>query len=236
MNLLKFMTNPNHPGRRAQAAFTLIELIVVMAIITVLAALAFTAIKGIKESATRKKVTAELHRLETAIDAYKARYNFYPPDNPGRPELNQLYFELMGTEQVVPGEYRTLDGGARIRVADFNAVFGPGVSGFANHTHDKSGEGQPAENFFSKAGLPPSLIGAYQVGNSDIRLIVCSVAWPDVGNNWTFINGQPRLNPWRYNSSGPTNNPGSYDLWVDVIIGGKTNRISNWSEKPQIFK
>jgi hypothetical protein len=41
------------------------------------------------------------------------------------------------------------------------------------------------------------------------------------------------LNPWRYVSSGPTNNPGSYDLWVDLYIGGKTYRLSNWSKEAQ---
>ena len=42
------------------------------------------------------------------------------------------------------------------------------------------------------------------------------------------------LNPWRYNSSHPTHNQATYDLWVDVIVDGKTNRISNWSDKPDI--
>jgi hypothetical protein len=34
-------------------------------------------------------------------------------------------------------------------------------------------------------------------------------------------------------STNPTNNPGSFDLWIDVLYGGKTNRISNWSKDPQ---
>jgi len=44
-----------------------------------------------------------------------------------------------------------------------------------------------------------------------------------------------KINPYRYNSSSPTNNPRSYDLWIDVLIGGKFNRISNWSEQPIVF-
>ena len=44
-----------------------------------------------------------------------------------------------------------------------------------------------------------------------------------------------KINPYRYNSSSPTNNPRSYDLWIDVLIGGKINRISNWSEQPIVF-
>ena len=42
------------------------------------------------------------------------------------------------------------------------------------------------------------------------------------------------INPFRYVSSNPTNNTSTFDLWVDVIVGGKTNRISNWSDKPEI--
>jgi hypothetical protein len=42
------------------------------------------------------------------------------------------------------------------------------------------------------------------------------------------------LNPIRYNSSSPTGNSKTYDLWVDIVVGGKTNRISNWSENPEI--
>jgi prepilin-type N-terminal cleavage/methylation domain-containing protein len=231
---MKLMSKPIQAGRCEPSAFTLIELLVVISIITVLAALAFPAIKGIKQGATRKKVMVEMQRVETAIDSYKDKYNFYPPDNPGNPLINQLYFELLGTTNSAANQYRTLDGSATINAADFRAVFGPNVTGFVNQTRDTSGEGRVAVNFFSKAGLPPSQVGAYMVGGSNIRLIVCSVPWPS--NRPDLIPGHPGLNPWRYNSSSPTNNPNSYDLWVDVIIGGKTNRISNWSASPQILK
>jgi hypothetical protein len=41
-------------------------------------------------------------------------------------------------------------------------------------------------------------------------------------------------NPFRYVYPG-TNNPSSYDLWIDLSISGKTNRISNWTRQPQIL-
>jgi hypothetical protein len=44
------------------------------------------------------------------------------------------------------------------------------------------------------------------------------------------------VNPFSYNSVNPTHNPNSYDLWVDLVIGGKTNRISNWSKQYQIIQ
>ena len=44
-----------------------------------------------------------------------------------------------------------------------------------------------------------------------------------------------RMSPWSYvaktSTHSPTNNPDTYDLWVDIkVSGGKTNRISNWSK------
>ena len=38
----------------------------------------------------------------------------------------------------------------------------------------------------------------------------------------------PDVNPFRYVYPG-TNNPSSYDLWVQLVINGKTNLICNWS-------
>jgi hypothetical protein len=48
------------------------------------------------------------------------------------------------------------------------------------------------------------------------------------------ISGSPPVNVFRYVSSNPTNNPTTFDLWIDVLIAGKTNRISNWSKDPEI--
>ena len=41
------------------------------------------------------------------------------------------------------------------------------------------------------------------------------------------------MNPWRYAYPG-TNNPGSYDLWVQLDIAGNTNLICNWTKQVQI--
>ena len=43
--------------------------------------------------------------------------------------------------------------------------------------------------------------------------------------------GNQRVNPWRYVSTNPTNNPASFDLWAEVPIGKKEFRIiGNWKE------
>ena len=55
----------------------------------------------------------------------------------------------------------------------------------------------------------------------------------DGPNDFTSSDGK-KINPWHYNVSNPINNPGSYDLWMDIVLRGKTNRICNWSESPLI--
>ena len=43
------------------------------------------------------------------------------------------------------------------------------------------------------------------------------------------------MNPWNYVLTNPTNNPGSFDLWMDVSWSGKTNRVCNWSRDPIVL-
>jgi prepilin-type N-terminal cleavage/methylation domain-containing protein len=209
-------------------AFTLIELLVVIAIIAVLAALLFPAGAAIKKGATIKKAQAELLQVETAINSYKAKYGHFPPDNVSQPLSNLLYFELLGT--VLKGaNFETLNGSAQIPVASVPVVFG--VGGFVNCTKGGGDEGAPAVKFLSE--LKPGQYGETAVG-SGVRLLACSVGWP---NNLAYqpVGPNPGLNPWRYVLAGATNNPGSYDLWVDIFLAGKTNRISNWNRQPQII-
>ncbi|MEI9963171.1 MAG: hypothetical protein WDM76_19275 [Limisphaerales bacterium] len=77
--------------------------------------------------------------------------------------------------------------------------------------------------------MKPAQTAIYNDGGVDVKLLVCTVNDP----NYKPL-GQLDVNPWRYNSANPTNNPGSFDLWVDILVRGKTNRISNWSKQPQI--
>jgi len=230
------MTASTQPDRRRQAAFTLIELLVVMGIITVLAALIYPTAKGIKASATRKKVKAELQQVETALESYKAKYGLYPPDNPASPTstYNQLYFELTGTK-IIGTEYQTLNGDIKIPINQVQLAFGPAVGGFVNCTKGAStDDAVEAVNFLKM--LKPSQYVEGAANGVTIRILCSSVQWPkNLGSLTPLSPTEPDVNPNPicYNSSSPRHNPTSYDLWVDVFIGGKTNRISNWSEKPQ---
>lgn len=220
------MTNPRASRCPARGAFTLIELLVVIAIIAVLAALIFPAAAAIKRRATITKVQTELKQVSTAIDLYKEKFGFYPPDNPNQPAINQLYYELLGTV-LTNGDYQALDGSMRTNPTAVQTTFG--ASGFVNCTKGAGGDDGSVAVAFLKS-LKPAQYGEIST-NSSFRALVCSVPWP--ANSLYQPTPNPGLNPWRYMSSAATNNPGAYDLWVDVLIAGKTNRFSNWSKQPQ---
>ena len=231
------MKNTGHISQR-RAAFTLIELIIVIAIIGILASLIFPIAGVVNRKKQISTAQTQLKALETAIDGYKTKLGYYPPDNTNNPAINPLYFELMGTTNngagaaKPPNTWVTIDGSAQIDSVTppntISQVFG--VTGFANtstraHSDD---EGAAASSFLKN--LTANEIGTIDPKFPNIKILVCSVPWP--ADRSALVSNNPPMNPFQYNSSHPTNNTGSYDLWVDLIIGGKTNRVCNWSTQP----
>ena len=216
---------------KAGHAFTLIELLVVIAIIAILASLVIPIGRAVNRHKIRSKVRGELAAVELAVESYKAKMGHYPPDNPDNPRLNPLYFELAGTI-FTNNAYQTLDGAGRIIAVDLPMAFGPKVTGLINATQPSaSDEARTATRFLRD--LKPGQVGLLKTNAVDrANILLCSVPWP-IDPNYP-IAGHPGMNPVRYNSSSPTNNPNSFDLWIDVVIDGKTNRFSNWSKEPLI--
>src|SRR5439155_13005635 len=85
---------------RSKSSFTLIELLVVIGIIALLAGFVVGGTRYASTKMKENRIRAELQQLVTAIEAYKARYNQYPPDNfvngVANPVTNQLFYELTG--------------------------------------------------------------------------------------------------------------------------------------------
>ncbi len=217
---------------RPQAdGFTLIELLVVISIIAVLAAFTVPVLSGVKRREYISRTQAEMALLETAIERYKAAYGFYPPSNPNNPMFSPLYFELLGTTNN-NGTYQTLDSSASIAASALTPTSPLGVSGFFNCSKMGSGEDAAAAKDFLP-DLKPNQIG-FNITNSaaptaGVALLLGSVGGPD--QNYQPLN-EPNVNPWLYVCPG-TNNPNSYDLWIQLSIGGKTNLICNWRKQVQ---
>ena len=216
-------------------AFTLVELLVVISIIGVLAGFTIPVLKSAKAAQYKKVARGELEFIATALENYKAKYGAYPPGNKNSSLLPQLYYELSGT-YTNAGNFITLDGSSTIPIASVVAAYGVGGFvnyGSANQNNNGDDDVKVAKNFL--AGLSSAQIRTLVTNVSwgfsiPTTIIATSVGGPD--DSYKPLNASG-LNPIRYVYPG-VNNPNSYDLWVQLVISGKTNLICNWSRQVQI--
>ena len=68
-------------GKRVRAGFTLVEMLVVIVIIAILAGLITAAAANAMWSAKQTKIKVEVDMLAAAMEAFKQKYNSYPPTN-----------------------------------------------------------------------------------------------------------------------------------------------------------
>jgi hypothetical protein len=233
-------------------------MLVVMAVIAILASMIFPITRAVARNRIKSRTRAELQQVATAIEVYHTKRGHYPPDNHLRngapnPYVNQLYYELVGAMIVgVTGgdvHYQTSDGRSQVDTAAIQAALCPGwngVSGFVNASPTNSVEEGSTVVDCLKGSFRADQIAQTPAG---FKFLVGSVPLPATLNPspprpplTPPYPGSAQVDPnsatwycaWRYNSSSPTNNPSSFDLWIDVIIDGKTNRFSNWSRDPVI--
>jgi len=203
-------------------AFTLIELLVVISVIALIAAFTVPVLKSAKRMQFLKAAGGELEQLQAALDNYKARYGFYPPANTNNLLLPPLYYELCGTTNN-GSSYVTLDGGSAIFIATVTNTFL--VGGFVNCTKGSGEDAVLANNFLS--GLKQNRIGTNAAG---VNVLITSVRGPDADYSPFNV---ANVNPFRYLYPG-VHNPATYDLWIQLVISGKTNLICNWNRQVQI--
>lgn len=221
-------------NRKSHHAFSLIELLVVIAIIATLAALFLGVGNVVALKSHIQAAQSEEKALETAIDTYHAKFGFYPPSNAtGLVLTNQLYYELIGTtNDPVALTFTTLDDSSTISASPGNNIVSEyfGVAAFMNCTKGSGEDARPAQTIL--AGLKPGQIATNKDGVFIITTSVISDPIYRPMPGYTTRAGSP-ANPWRYLYPG-VNNPNSYDLWLQLFIGGKTNLICNWKNAPQI--
>ncbi len=229
-----------HMSRVTCHGFTLIELLVVISIMALIAAFTLPVLTAVKRQQYLKVASAELKGIEMALDNYKAKYGVYPPSNPHlTPAVNTLYYELSGvTNNIANKSYTTLDSACTITETDYGNAFKDAASissigGIINCTKGGAEDGTAAKNFLP--GLKQNRIGTSltPVNNVPITNLITSARGPDA-SYMPLGSSYPEVNPFRYAYPG-TNNPSSYDLWIDLKIGGKTNRICNWKSAPFIL-
>ncbi len=212
-------TPMKNQNRNRSSAFTLVELLVVIAIIGIIAGL----VTSLAFIANKKKILVRtqtsLAQLKLAIETYKEKKGFYPPDNPNNDQTNGLYYELAGLTRA-GGFYTTLDGADQLTDSSATLIGAIGVAGFANSTTAAKGsDDYNVESFIQVKSLELETVTS---GGISVKLLDVPVPG---GNN-------SDINPWHYVSSHATNNPSSYDLWGEIMIGSQTNIIGNWSDHP----
>jgi prepilin-type N-terminal cleavage/methylation domain-containing protein len=222
---------------KLRGAFTLIELLTVIAVIAIIAALLFPAFNAVKNRSTINAVTGQMHQLEASIDSYKATRGYYPPGNAaanganlGPALTNQLYYELGGTTADPAGtDFTNLDGSGYLPTGTISTTFG--VGGFMNCTKGTGEDAATAKNFLP--GLKPGQIATNSAGVFVIITSINSGVGYQPMPGFNSRDGINSANPWRYLYPG-VNNPTTYDLWIQIIVAGKTNLICNWKDTPSI--
>jgi prepilin-type N-terminal cleavage/methylation domain-containing protein len=221
--------------RKFKRAFSLIELLVVIAIIAVIAAILLPVGNRVALKARIQTAQSEMNQVETAIDAYHAKFGFYPPCN-GNTNImaaltNQLYYELVGTTTNFNNgvtNFVSLDQSSTLPAATVQEYFS--IGGIMNCTKGVGEDAVKAQTF--AGGLKPGQVATNIDG---VYVLTTSAASDGIYRpmqSYSTLSGRP-ANPWRYLYPG-INNPNSYDLWVQVFVGGKTNLICNWKDTPQI--
>ena len=203
-------------SRPTTSAFTLIELMVVIAIIAILAGLLVYLLPGVKEKQVRGRVKTELAMLVMAIEGYKAKMGFYPPDST-LSGTNALFYELTGTvrnQKVSPPLFIDRDN-IQLTTNTIGSYFA--TSGFLNSIDYQSPDQEQRQNFLPN--LKPKAYERIPNTSDDIRLLV--VPYKSPGGDF---------NPWHYRSSNPQHNPEGFDLWAELQIGNKAIKIGNWKE------
>ena len=227
---MKTTTQQSKRAGQGTLAFTLIELLMVISIIGIVAGMVVVGIRAASGKRDEAAVKAKLAKLVLAIESYKARHGFYPPDDPtsakNTPQYNSLAYELSGVRVSAPNLLPEADPTHTLTPAMLASYFN--LLGLANAGKNMAtppkyslnlvgGSGKTADYVLATNGAP---------GIPAAMFLQVPAEHPDQ---------TVTVNLWRYQVY-PANghNPKSYDLWAELRKGKKvgnsyeTNTIGNW--------
>ena len=168
-------------------------------------------------------IRAERVLLEAAIEAYRAEFHFYPPDHVvSRQPLvidavtNQLLYEVGGTVFDAPNRIFAGPKSPPLAARHLPAYFH--IERFSNvvNTPAEPRGFLPAAGIFV-ANLTDKYPGLRTFGYAPLPEEV------DTETSVAFT-----ISPWRYVSTQPTNNPGKFDLWIEVSLNDRQIVVGNW--------
>jgi hypothetical protein len=171
----------------------------------------------------RDSLGKERQLLIRAIEAYKGKLGFYPPDHiVSRQPLvvdavtNQLLYELLGTchdptsDSFIPARFPSVH---RSLVKSFF-----GTEGFKNTALNVD----EVQHFLDAADIEATMA----VHNKpDVALLGYFPDWEGIEPD---LYRQIELGSWRYNSSAPMHNPETFDLWIEIRTSETNILIGNW--------
>jgi hypothetical protein len=205
----------------------------VIAIVAVLAGLGYGAYQIIAARLFEARVRAALPQLYArvreqrgtlvrAIEAYKARFGVYPPDHVLSrqpvvvdPVTNTLLYELVGAIYNPTNNLLSVGGLEAAEAAYVQEVFQ--IDAFRNCAESQGG----LQHFLPAENVPIRLLH----DDPDVFVLGCP-AWPEEVD--PEVVWKVDISSWRYVSSTPTNNPGRFDLWIEVKANGQKVTIGNW--------
>jgi type II secretory pathway pseudopilin PulG len=228
-----YKTDKNLLERSGRWAFTMIELLVVISLIGLLAGMMIGMSSLVSSKMRIARVQGELSRLVSAIELYKNIYKVYPPDNqmkdangypmPGSSATNQLVLELTGclvTNNAFSSPYiRTPSGDFHfLTSAEMKPIFGNAADGILNASERESRVrnflGSYSQRKFGRLTNANRSV-TFDILRVPVNAPLYQAALDNRGKAWRKMGVN---NPWHYNMTDPTNNPGKFDLWAEFQL------------------
>ena len=168
--------------------------------------------------------SAERDRLVAAIEAYHSHFGSYPPDHvlsdrPLRidPTTNQLFYELVGTVYNPTNNMFFTDGAEPLEKAT--------VKEFFNTAEFKNKSTSPG---VAKQFLARDFVALREIHDDPDVMVLCPNIVGTLNEVPFHILTEWDFASWQYVSSSPSNNPGKFDLWVELSAAGRKFSIRNW--------